>query len=118
MPRFEVGGLAGPGRPPLDEDAKRVREIIREKLTPALPGILDRLLSSRHPRVVLQALKTLLPYVAVRQSATVDSRAEQRAEVTERVLLAILEDRKRRAPAADAATPQSPQNPERGEASP
>jgi hypothetical protein len=107
MARFEVGNPGGPGRPPLDGAAKRTREIIREKLIPALPGILDRLLNSRHPRVVLESLRLLLPYIETREAARVDLKFEQREGLAERTFLEISEERRRRAAAAAASPPTS-----------
>jgi hypothetical protein len=109
MARFQVGNPGGPGRPPLDEAAKKTREIIREKLAPALPAILDRLLASKQPKLILESLKVLLPYLVARQSS-VDLRIEQQEDVVERTFLEIQAERERRATAA-APSAQPPNQP-------
>ena len=46
------------------EAVKRVREIIKDRAIPVLPCVIDRLLQSRDPKVLSDALRLLLPYVA------------------------------------------------------
>lgn len=107
MARFQPGNPGGPGRPRQDAQTRCLREAIRERVLPALPGILNRLLSSREPRVLLESLRVLLPYVAVRESATVNLRLQQQETVVEQALRQIWEERRNRL-AAPAATSPSP----------
>lgn len=86
MGRFQLGNPGGPGRPPLDARVRRAREIISERLIPALPGIVDRLLASRQPRILLDTLRLLLPFVETQASAEVDSKFQQREGLVERTL--------------------------------
>ena len=106
MARFELGNSGGPGRPKSDATVRAAREIIKAKLTPALPGIIDRLLASRNPKLLLESVRVLLPYVAVRESAPVNLKFQQQEGIAERTLLAIVEERRRRAAAA-AASPST-----------
>jgi hypothetical protein len=96
------------GAPPLDGEIRRARLIIREKLTPALPEIIERLLASRQPKILIDTLRVLLPYADSKVEPDVAVKLQQQEGLVERTLREIWEQRSRSAPTPTGAESDLP----------
>jgi hypothetical protein len=96
--KFEKGNPGGPGRPPVDARVKRARAILKDCVLPALPGIAKTLLSSRNPKIVLDALRLFLPYVEAPAAVTLKTETKTQVQdgIAERTLKEIWAKRQTR----------------------